>query len=122
MINRKKFRSKIFPIILKTFNTLFCIITFANAAGSVREMMAEEVTTLSSLSDFYSKHTSPYERRYFMKFAPEYLAKFGVSGAPIWLTIALDSALGSSYVPLTISAVSCIGAMKIESFLLYYHY
>jgi hypothetical protein len=39
-----------------------------------------------------------------------------VSEVPAWLAIALDSALGSSYVPLAISAVRCIGDMKIESY------
>ena len=116
MDNIKRIRSRAFTIAQNMFIALCCIITFSNAAESVREMMAEEVTTLPSLYDFYSKHTSPYERRYFMQYAPEYLAKFGVSDAPLWLSLALDSALGSNYVPLTISAVNCIGDMKIESF------
>ena len=84
---------KIFALLLMFF--ILCsypVSTFAE--GSVREMMEQEVTSLSCLYDFYAKHTSPYERRYFMQYAPEYLTKFGVADAPLWLTLALDSALG----------------------------
>lgn len=106
---------KIFTV-LPMFFILYSLPLPTIAEGSVREIMQQEVTSLSGLYDFYAAHTAPYERRYFMQYAPDYLTKFGVSEAPLWLTLALDSALGSTYVPLNIAAVRCIGALKIEAF------
>ena len=95
---------------------MLCSISSAGAAASVREQMEKEATSLTSLQSFYETHTKPYERRYIIQYAPEYLVKFAVTEAPAWIIKALDEALNGSYDPLVVSAIQCIGELKIESF------
>jgi len=101
---------------IMVFLALVLITTSTQAARSVREMMKNEVTDVSSLQTFYTKHNSAYERRYFLQYLPVYLEKFGVSELPSWITNALDDALNSEYVPLSIAAIKSIGTLKLDSF------
>jgi len=98
------------------FLALVLIVISSHAARSVREMMKNEVTDVSSLQTFYINHNSSYERRYFLQYLPDYLEKFGVSEIPSWINNALNEALDSEYAPLSIAAVKSIGALKLESF------
>jgi len=98
------------------FLILGLIATSSHAARSVREIMKTEVTDISSLYTFYTNHNSSYERRYFLKYLPDYLIKFGISEIPEWVTNAFDDALDSDYVPLAIAAAKSIGALKLDSF------
>jgi len=100
------------------FLALVLIVISSHAARSVREMMKNEVTDVSSLQTFYTKHNSAYERRYFLQYLPDYLEKFGVSETPGWVITALNDALKSNDAPLSISAVKTIGMLKLESFLM----
>ena len=77
---------------IMVFLALVLITTSTQAARSVREMMKNEVTDVSSLQTFYTKHNSAYERRYFLQYLPVYLEIFGVSELPSWITNALDDA------------------------------
>ena len=101
---------------IMVFLALVLITTSTQAARSVREMMKNEVTDVSSLQTFYINHNSAYERRNFLQYLPGYLEKFGVSETPGWVITALDEALKSNDAPLSISAVKTIGMLKLESF------
>ena len=101
---------------IMVFLALVLITTSTQAARSVQEMMKNEVTDVSSLQTFYTKHNSSYERRYFLQYLPVYLEKYEVSETPGWVITALNDALKSNDAPLSISAVKTIGMLKLESF------
>jgi len=95
---------------------ILLIASFGYTAESVREMMEKEVGSVSSLQSFYETHTKPYERRYIIQYAPEYLTKFSASETPGWLIKALEDAVNSKNQPLVIAAIKCIGVLKLEQF------
>ena len=101
---------------IMVFLILCLIAVHSQAAGSVREMMKNEVFDVSSLHTFYISHNTPYQQRYFLRYLPHYLEKLEISGIPDWVFTALDAALDSDYTPLAIAAVKSIGDLKLESF------
>ncbi|MBN1983409.1 MAG: hypothetical protein JW795_17865 [Chitinivibrionales bacterium] len=115
---KKYANAKVFPMKRDCqfiFIILFCIVPIVYGE-SVYEQMERSVTSAESLKEFYLSHTKPYERRYTFQYLPGYLEKYPGLQTSIWMTNAIDSALTSSYTPLVVSAIRCIGELRMNSF------